>query len=46
MTDYETTWDKRLHINTTGRDDSNADEYRYPMSPHHTAFWSGWLAAA
>ena len=33
MTDYETTWDKRLHINTTGRDDSNADEYRYPYEP-------------
>ena len=26
----ETRWDKLLHIRTMGRDDSNADRYRYP----------------
>ena len=26
-------WDKLLHIKTTGRDDSNADQYRYPYEP-------------
>ncbi len=33
MIDYENTWDKRLQIRTTGRDDSNADQYRYPYEP-------------
>ena len=33
MTDHETSWDKLLQIKTTGRDDSNADEYRYPYEP-------------
>lgn len=33
MTDHEQTWDQRLQIKTTGRDDSNADEYRYPYEP-------------
>ena len=33
MTDFEITWDKRLQIKTTGRDDSNADQYRYPYEP-------------
>jgi SAM-dependent methyltransferase len=33
MIDYENTWDKRLQINTIGRDDLNADEYRYPYEP-------------
>lgn len=33
MTDYEHTWDKRLQIKTTGRDDLNADRYRYPYEP-------------
>ena len=33
MTDQETSWDKLLQIKTTGRDDSNADEYRYPYEP-------------
>ena len=28
--DKENTWDKLLQIKTTGRDDSNADQYRYP----------------
>lgn len=31
--EHETTWDKRLQIKTTGRDDSNADQYRYPYEP-------------
>lgn len=33
MMDQENTWDKRLQINTVGRDDLNADEYRYPYEP-------------
>jgi predicted RNA methylase len=33
MTDYENKWDQRLRIQTVGRDDLNADEYRYPYEP-------------
>lgn len=33
MIDNENTWDKRLQIQTTGRDDSHADEYRFPYEP-------------
>ncbi len=33
MADNENTWDKLLQIKTTGRDDSNADQYRYPYEP-------------
>lgn len=33
MMDTENTWDKLLQIKTTRRDDSNADEYRYPYEP-------------
>ena len=33
MIDYENKWDKLLQINTAGRDDSQADEYRYPYEP-------------
>lgn len=33
MTDNENTWDKLLHIKTSGRDDSNSDQYRYPYEP-------------
>ncbi|MBQ7943806.1 MAG: SAM-dependent methyltransferase [Lachnospiraceae bacterium] len=33
MKDNENTWDKLLHIKTTGRDDSNSDQYRYPYEP-------------
>lgn len=33
MTITETKWDKLLKIRTTGRDDSNADQYRYPYEP-------------
>lgn len=29
----ETRWDRLLHIRTMGRDDSNADQYRYPYEP-------------
>lgn len=31
MNDYQ--WDKKLRINTAGRDDSHADEYHYPYEP-------------
>ena len=30
---FEMMWDQRLQIKTTGRDDSNADQYRYPYEP-------------
>lgn len=33
MIDKENIWDKLLHIETTGRDDSNSDQYRYPYEP-------------
>jgi len=33
MADHEHTWDKRLQIKTAGRDDSTADQYRYPYEP-------------
>lgn len=33
MFENETTWDKLLQIRTTGRDDSNSDQYRYPYEP-------------
>ena len=33
MKDNENTWDKLLHIKTTGRDDSNSDQFRYPYEP-------------
>ena len=33
MTDNETMWDKLLKIKTTGRDDSNADQYNCPYEP-------------
>ncbi len=29
----EAQWDKLLHIRTSGRDDSHADQYRYPYEP-------------
>ena len=29
----ETKWDKLLNIKTTGRDDSRADQFRYPYEP-------------
>ena len=31
--DREKEWDKLLQIKTSGRDDSNSDEYRYPYEP-------------
>lgn len=33
MTDQENSWDKLLQINTTGRDDTNADGYHHPYEP-------------
>jgi len=33
MTDYENTWDKLLQIQTTGRDDTNADTDHHPYEP-------------
>ena len=33
MTNNENTWDKLLQIKTTGRDDLNSDQYRYPYEP-------------
>ena len=29
----EVRWDKLLHVKTTGRDDSRADQYHYPYEP-------------
>ena len=33
MIDNENAWDKLLQIKTTGRDDLNSDQYRYPYEP-------------
>lgn len=33
MSTDETKWDKLLGIRTTGRDDSQSDQYRYPYEP-------------
>ena len=33
MNQNENQWDKLLKIKTTGRDDSRADQYRYPYEP-------------
>ncbi len=33
MPNKETEWDKLLQIRTDGRDDKNADDYRYPYEP-------------
>lgn len=33
MFENENIWDKLLQIKTTGRDDSNSDQYRYPYEP-------------
>ena len=33
MTERENNWDKLLGIHTIGRDDTGADEYRYPYEP-------------
>lgn len=33
MFENENTWDKLLQIKTTGRDDSNSDQYHYPYEP-------------
>lgn len=33
MANQEKSWDKLLQIKTTGRDDTNADQYRHPYEP-------------
>ena len=33
MIDNENKWDKLLQIKTSGRDDSNSDQYRFPYEP-------------
>ncbi len=33
MNQIESNWDKLLKIKTSGRDDSSADQYRYPYEP-------------
>ena len=33
MLNNENTWDKLLQIKTSGRDDSNSDQYHYPYEP-------------
>ena len=33
MNNNENKWDKLLRIKTSGRDDSRADQYRYPYEP-------------
>lgn len=33
MEEMEPRWEKLLQIRTTGRDDTNADQYRYPYEP-------------
>ena len=33
MMDHEQTWDKRLQIQTCGRDETNADQYHHPYEP-------------
>ena len=33
MEQEEKQWDRLLKIKTLGRDDSNADQYRYPYEP-------------
>ena len=33
MTEQEKTWDKLLKIQTTGRDDTGADQYHHPYEP-------------
>ena len=33
MMDHENNWDKLLQIKTTGRDETNADEYHHPYEP-------------
>ena len=33
MKDNENAWDKLLNIKTSGRDDTNADQYHYPYEP-------------
>ncbi len=39
----EVRWDRLLRIKTAGRDDSSADQYRYPYEPRPIPFWNAWL---
>lgn len=41
----EARWDKLLRIRTMGRDDSGADQYRYPYEQLHIVCWSVWRIA-
>ena len=36
----ETRWDRLLAVRTTGRDDTNADQYRYPYELRLIQFWN------
>lgn len=39
----ESRWDKLLNIRTMGRDDTHADQYRYPYEPGRRILcWKGW----
>lgn len=40
--DNEEKWDKLLKIKTSGRDDTQADQYAILMSRHLILFLSGW----
>ena len=43
----EEKWDRLLQIRTSGRDDSHADQYRYPYepTPYCVLCWSVWQTA-
>ena len=41
----ETRLDRLLAVRTTGRDDTNADQYRYPMNLRLIQFWNVWQTA-
>ena len=41
----ETRWDRLLAVRTTGRDDTNADQYRYPYELRLIQFWNVWQTA-
>ena len=38
----EEKWDRLLRIRTTGRDDSHADQYRYPYEPTPYSVLNAW----
>ena len=45
MNKNEDKWDRLLQIRTTGRDDTGADQYRYPYEPRLILYWRGWRIA-